>query len=217
MQELFYNNSGGERMNKKLILISLCVILSTTAVQAACSVQKTEDGAVVKIEQPDFAYTLMDKIRKDRTTIYNALNLTPSQLECTRELEKARYEELEPLIFQLCKEKSELKSLECSKASKAQILAKKHKSENTKREIKKVSSKYDKKFEKILNHEQTDKYEMVKKLRRQDLKKYQKIQKYGSKQTELKPFGCKVSQPAYQQQVREENSILNKCKKVIRK
>ena len=53
----------------------------------------------------------MDKIRKDRITIYNSLNLTPKQLKCAEEMEKERYEQIEPLIGTLCIQKKELQEL----------------------------------------------------------------------------------------------------------
>lgn len=204
-------------MNRNLILIGLCIILSTSAAQANTQIVQTSEVSVVKVQQQDYAYSLMDKIRKDRSTIYNALNLTPSQLEFTRNLEKARYEALEPLVKELCIQRKEIKTLEANNGGKLEINAKKRECEKVTKEIKKVSEGYDTKFESVLNSQQHNKYEMIKKLRRDDFKKIQKIQENGKKQSDLRPFGVKVSQPAYSEQMEQQNSLKNKCKNMFNK
>lgn len=217
MQKLHYRNSGGEKMNKNLILIGLCIMLSTGAVQAGCPVTQTSEGTVVKTQQQDYAYSLMDKIRKDRSTIYNALNLRPEQIESTRILEKSRYEELEPLIKEFCIKKKELKTLESTTFTKSQVREIKNEIDCISKQIKKISEQYDRKFEAILDREQSNKYEMIKKLRREDLKRLQRVQEHGAKQSDLRPFGVKISQPTYSKQMHDENCIIEKCKRILRK
>ena len=49
------------------------------------------------------------------------------------------------------------------------------------------------------------------------LKKIKKIDQHGRKQSDLRPFGCKISQPAYMEEIKEENSFKNKCKRLFTK
>ena len=203
-------------MKTKFLLI-LCIILCAQCTFAACRVEQTQEGDVIKIEKESYAYILMDKIRKDRITIYNSLNLTPKQLKCAEEMEKERYEQIEPLIGTLCIQKKELQELIDGKCSKKDILLKQRQVEKTKKEIKKIANKCDKKFEQILNHDQKTKYDMVITHHRHDLKKYQKVQKYGRKQGDLRPFGCKISQPAYSEEIHQKDCNRCKVKNIFKK
>ena len=58
---------------------------------------------------------------------------------------------------------------------------------------------------------------MIQKLRREDYKKLDKIEKQGRKQSDLRPFGCNVSQAEFSQQLKEERSFKNKCKKFFKR
>ena len=58
---------------------------------------------------------------------------------------------------------------------------------------------------------------MVITLRRHDLKKYQKVQKYGRKQGDLRPFGCKISQPAYSEEIHQKDCNRCKVKNIFKK
>ena len=71
----------------------------------------------------------------------------------------------------------------------------------------------DEEFEDILNSEQRSKYRMVKKLKQNDLKKVQKIQKNGSKPSDVKPFGSKMTQAEYSEQLKQKKSLFKKSKK----
>ena len=58
---------------------------------------------------------------------------------------------------------------------------------------------------------------MVQKLRFDDLEKMKKIDKYGRKPSDLRPFGYGISQPAYLEDLNEQRSFKNKIKKVFKK
>ena len=79
--------------------------------------------------------------------------------------------------------------------------------------LKLVNSWRDEEFEDILNSEQRSKYRMVKKLKQNDLKKVQKIQKNGSKPSDVKPFGSKMTQAEYSEQLKQKKSLFKKSKK----
>ena len=70
------------------------------------------------------------------------------------------------------------------------------------KQIKKISEKHDKCFEKLLTGEQKSKYRMIQKLRREDYKKLDKIEIRGRKQSDLRPFGCNINQAEYSQKIK---------------
>ena len=69
----------------------------------------------------------------------------------------------------------------------------------------------------ILNSDQRAKYRMIRKLKRQDLKKLQKVQKNGEKPSDLKPFGEKISQPAYAEERHNKTCLWHKMIRKIKK
>ena len=83
--------------------------------------------------------------------------------------------------------------------------------------IRKISTEYDKQFMEVLNSDQRAKYRMIRKLKRNDIKKLQKKQKNGEKPSDLKPFGEKISQAAYMEKQHKKNCLwhrmINKFKK----
>jgi len=203
---------------KKLLLFAVFIFaLSNTASAEMIMPASSIEEEVIRIEKPNQAYTMLNGIRKDRNTIYNVLNLTPSQICKTREIEKSRFEEISPLIDELMLCKKKLKELCTQKASKKEICAVERKINKLSKQIKRISEKHDKCFEKLLNNEQKNKYEMIQKLRREDYKKLDKIEKQGRKQSDLRPFGCNVSQAQFSQELKEQRSFKNRCKKLFKR
>lgn len=196
-------------MKKSLVLVGLCAVLCVPATYAS---DENTPCEISIIEQYDYSSQLVEKIKMQRDTIYNALNLTPKQIKCKDEIEKKRYIELEPELKNLCIYSKELKDAKaCNNKEKIASIEKKLKC--IRKEIQKISSKYDKEFMKILNSEQSAKYRMIRKLKRCDLKKQQKIQKYGAKPSDVKPFGEKTSQAAYTEQKKQNSCFWNKLKR----
>lgn len=195
-------------MKRSFILAGLFVTLCTPSVYASECETPCE---VTIIEQHDYSSQLVDKIRMQRDTIYNALNLTPKQIKCKNEIEKKRYIELEPELKKLCIYNKKLKDAK-AKECKEDIKTIEKNLKATRKEIQKISAKYDRDFIGILNHEQRSKYKMIRTLKKRDLKKAQKVHKYGSKQSDVKPFGVNMSQAEYTEKKKQESCLWNKLK-----
>jgi len=196
-------------MKRGLIFAGVFALLCSPAVMADDEDTPCE---VSIIEQHDYSCQLVEKIKLQRDTIYNALNLSDKQVQRKNEIEKKRYLELEPELKNLCIYSKQLKDSKAGNDEK-QITNLENKLKSTRKEIQKISSKYDKEFNGILNSDQRAKYRMIKKLKHNDLKKAQKIQKYGSKQSDVKPFGLKMSQAEYTEKMKQEKCFWNKFKK----
>lgn len=204
-------------MKRSLIVLGIFTILTSTAVFAEEPAAEPAPCNVTAAEQYNYSYQLIDRIKKQRDTIYNALNLTQEQVKCKNEIEKNRYIELEPALQKLCLEIKQLKDLKARCADKKTICEHEKKLNCTRKEIQHISAKYDKQFMAILTNDQRSKYSMIRKLKRNDLKKLRKIQEKGRKPSDLRPFGEKVLQPEYKQEQHNErclwHKMINKMKK----
>lgn len=205
-------------MIKKVFISVILVFAGINICQAEMIMpSQSIENEVLEVERPSQAYNMMSRIKKDRNTIYNVLNLTPDQICKMTEIEQERYKEIVPVVECLMQKKSEIKQLKEEGASKSKISAAEREADKLESKVKKIGNKYDKQFEKILNKEQKSKYKMIQKLRYEDLKKLKKIDKYGRKESDLRPFGCKISQPAYLEQLNEQRSFKNKCRSFFKK
>lgn len=205
-------------MIKKVFISVILVFAGINICQAEMIMpSQSIENEVLEVERPSQAYNMMSRIKKDRNTIYNVLNLTPEQICKMTEIEQERYKEIVPVVECLMQKKSEIKQLKEEGASKSKISAAEREADKLESKVKKIGNKYDKQFEKILNKEQKSKYKMIQKLRYEDLKKLKKIDKYGRKESDLRPFGCKISQPAYLEQLNKERSFKNKCRSFFKK
>lgn len=205
-------------MIKKVFISVILVFTGINICQAEMIMpSQSIENEVLEVERPSQAYNMMSRIKKDRNTIYNVLNLTPDQICKMTEIEQERYKEIVPVVECLMQKKSEIKQLKEEGASKSKISAAEREADKLESKVKKIGNKYDKQFEKILNKEQKSKYKMIQKLRYEDLKKLKKIDKYGRKESDLRPFGCKISQPAYLEQLNKERSFKNKCRSFFKK
>lgn len=203
----------------KKVLLSMILVFAGINICTAEMIMPSQsiENEVLEVERPSQAYNMMSRIKKDRNTIYNVLNLTPDQICKMTEIEQERYKEIVPVVECLMQKKSEIKQLKEEGASKSKISAAEREADKLESKVKKIGNKYDKQFEKILNKEQKSKYKMIQKLRYEDLKKLKKIDKYGRKESDLRPFGCKISQPAYLEQLNKERSFKNKCRSFFKK
>ena len=205
-------------MKKVLLLLCLCLTVNTLSVQAKeLEPENTPcEITIIEEQQYDYAPQLMEKIKMQRDSIYNTLNLTPSQIKCVSEIEKKRYEALEPELQKFCLYNKKLRIAE-AKCDKAAIAAAEKDLKCVRKSIQHLSSEYDEQFMKILNSDQKAKYRMIRKLKRSDLRKMQSIQKHGKKPSDVKPFGEKISQPAYMEQRHNETCLWHKMINKIKK
>ncbi len=200
-------------MKKSLLLVSLCILMCCPAVFAESEVSVETEITSTAVVKDDYSPQLIQKIKLQRNTIYNALNLTPDQVKQKDEIDAKRYAELEPELQKFCLTRKKVKDLECSKnCSKKTLKAAKKEFEASKDCIKSISNKYDKQFKKILTSDQKSKYNMVRKLKRSDLKKVEELHKKGQKPSDLRPFGQPISQAEYAEKLKRENSLWYKLK-----
>ena len=194
-------------MKRVILLVILGVIMSCPAVVAEEDVSVETEITTKAIVQGDYSLQLVDKIKAERNTIYNALNLTPEQIQKKDSIEKKRYEALEPELKKLCLSRKNLKDMETTKSTDVKTIKNAQKEVNeARRDIKSLSNKYDKEFKKILTSEQKAKYNMIRKLKRADLKK---LEQKNSHKPDLRPFGVPISQAEYAAQKKHPQ----KCKK----
>lgn len=203
-------------MKKVLLVLGLCLISTTLPVMAEDEANTPCEVSIIEEQNYDYASQLIDKIKLQRNSIYNALNLTPSQIKCKNEIEKKRFEALEPELKKFCLAKKKLKDAE-EKCDKKAIKQAEKELKPIRKCIRKISTEYDKQFMELLDSNQKAKYRMIRKLKRNDLKKLQKTQKNGEKPSDLKPFGEKISQAAYMEQQHNKtclwHKMINKMKK----
>ncbi len=205
-------------MKKRVLLVVLCLLVTAPVSFAENQVSVETEIVSTAIVKDDFSSQLLEKIKMQRSTIYNALNLTPCQINKIEEIDKKRYTELEPELRKMSMAKCKIKKIaDCMENGQGNYT--KQDVKNVKREfdlakdnIKNISDKYDKEMKKVLTSEQCSKYNMIRKLKRADLKKVQKVQQNGSKQSDLRPFGKPISQAAYSEEIKKQRSIWNKIK-----
>lgn len=205
-------------MKKRILGICLCLIMTAPVVFAEEDVSIETEVTSAVSNRNDFAPQLVEKIKMQRNAIYNALNLTPTQIKKVNEIENCRYRDLEPELRQLCLLRKKLKDLNSAKTcDKAAISATEHELSKVKKNIRSISNKYDKEFKKVLTSEQESKYNMIRKLKRADLRKVEKAHKNGQKQGDLRPFGQPISQATYSADMKKQNNIFHKVKDCFKK
>ena len=192
-------------MNKAFLLVGLCMVLCINPIYAQEETLSDIEMKSSSVVKEDFSPQLIEKIKIERNSIYNSLNLTPDQIKKKDEIEQKRYDELQPKLRQLCLDRKNLKNTETKKSDDKTLKIAQNKLRQTRIEIKKISNKYDHEFKKILNSEQTAKYNMIVKLKRADLKALEHKQK----ETALKPFGQAITQAEYTQKQKEKHSLKN--------
>lgn len=203
-------------MFKKVLLLTFITIISSNICFGEITSYNIENE-VIKINQSDEDFLLLNKARKDRNTVTNVLNLTPTQICKVKNIEEQRLKEITPVVDDFIVKKEELKKLQTSGATKSEINTVKKEMNCLTKKIKKICKKYDNSFEKLLTPEQRSKYKVVQKLRFEDLRNVKKTQRYSSKKSDLRPFGENISQSAYLEEVRSERSLKNKCKKIFKR
>lgn len=208
-------------MKRGLILLGLCAILTSHAAFAdypeGCNDEASKQYEVGTAQDYNYSYQLLIRIKKQREILYNALNLTQQQVKCKNEIDKKRYAELKPALEKLCLESKNLKDLKARCASKKTIKKQEKELNKARKNIQEISAKYDKEFDKILTRNQRNKYSMIRKLKKDDLKKYRKIQEKGRKPSDLRPFGEKINQPEYNEEQHDKNCFWHNMLKKMKK
>lgn len=207
-------------MQKVLFLVGVCLLTSCSfaiAQEQEANLPSENEMASTTIVKEDYSPQLIEKIKLQRETIYNALNLTPSQIQKKDEIDLRRYCALKEELKKMCVARRKVVGYASNQTAftKSDVRAAKKEFDAAKRNVACISDKYDREFKKILNSEQKAKYSMIRKLKRSDLKKQQKIQSCQNRRnnSDLRPFGQPISQAAYTEQKKKENCIWNKLKR----
>ncbi len=200
-------------MKKRVLMIGLCLLMCSSTVFAESEVSVETEVTSTAIVKEDFSPQLIEKIKVQRNTIYNALNLTPAQIKKNEEIEQKRYEALEPELRNLCLVRKKLKTLQSDQNSnKKEIRTTEKELNKVKNNIKNISNNYDKQFKEILTSDQKAKYNMIRKLKKSDLKKLEKSKNGKETPSDLRPFGKPISQAAYTEEMKKKNSFWYKIK-----
>lgn len=188
-------------MKKKLLLIGICTIFSITAgfaqncSQNSCPISSNKPSCPVtkaKIDCPQTAKqykSYINKIKRERATVYNALNLTDEQIKSTEELVKENTSVYEEKFDRLMKESFRLKALKEANATRKEISKQEKTVHNIKNEIEDTLEKETKEFKKCLTREQRSKYSMIRKLERKDYKESFHKKDLYKKNPHMRPFG----------------------------
>ena len=179
---------------KKNFITGLCLLLSFTGAYAQCT---NQGGCPVKsntccektnicLDKKSTCHITKEKltcpqksklyrdfvnnIKRERATVYNALNLTDEQVEIREKTVKENAPVYEEKFERLMKESFRLKSLKDANASDKDIRKQEKVVKNIKKEIQDTLDKENKDFKKCLTREQRSKYAMIKKLERKDYK-----------------------------------------------
>ena len=112
---------------------------------------------------------LMEKIRAEKNTLYNVLSLSKEQREIKAELDKERASELGDLEINYREGKQKLRELAKNNCACSEIKAQQKVLKKSRKEIRKIYKKYDKKFLKVLCPLQRSKYREVLKLTKREI------------------------------------------------
>lgn len=134
------------------------------------------------------AQNLKYDYKNNRATIYNALNLTDSQIQKREEILNENAKILDGKYQKLEKESYKLSALKKGNACYSEIIEQKKIIKNIQKEIEKIQKAEGKKFKKCLTFEQKSKYKIIEKLQKHDTKKeisHEKLYKANPQMTEF--------------------------------
>ena len=125
-------------MKRAIALIGLCGLLTFSANVTFAEESYSVETEIVStaVETGDYTPQLIEKIKAERNTIYNSLNLTTEQLKQKDEIDVKRYKELEPQIQKLCLCRKKLKDINTQKNDDKKLSKSVHK-ENMIKNLKK--------------------------------------------------------------------------------
>lgn len=206
-------------MNKKLLLISLSILISGTGVyanncQSACPIKSTitvsdsestqsiqknacpikkalcPKGSEMNAPHEAMRYKqYMNQIQQERATVYNALNLTDEQIQEREDILMKNNSIYEQKFDELIKESFKLRALKSAGACEKEIIKQRNAVRSVKKSIEKTLICENKEFKKSLTREQRSKYAMIKKLERNDFKRAGHQKDYYKSNPQMREFG----------------------------
>ena len=167
-------------MKKNILILFFAIFLIPTMGTGAME-SDTLVSSVIQYKQ-----SVMQE-KRQRVTIYNALNLTQEQIEKKESLLTDNDCLLQEKFDDLFNQTYRMNTLKDSNATESEITAQKKVINCIKKDIKTITQKEDKQFKKILTRDQRAKYSMIKHLERLDEKRENKD--YYKSNPGLVPFG----------------------------
>lgn len=160
---------------KKLFALFVCILIATSGAIAKCEKTTVKCGSC-ELEQVKSESTRVyaEQIKKERATVYNALQLSDEQLAKYTDITLKANKELDEKFDLLDVAKLELMVLKSGETNSDGIKAQERQVKQLKKDIKNVIENEEKELRKMLNHEQRVKLRMIKKLKRKDMKKRDK-------------------------------------------
>lgn len=172
-------------MKKRIITLGLCLTISAACAFADCTQpqknnSKQNTAAVTAPTCPSAMQhsekckkeNCEEQIKKDREELYCKLSLTDEQKAKAEAIFQKMKDSSTPLIDKLQKEKAKLRGLKNKKACKIRIDEQKLKVKLAKKALKKHVKKSIKEFEAILNKEQLEKFEVIRKEKKEEWKEF---------------------------------------------
>lgn len=151
------------------IFISLLTLLTistlTTFANDCCNTQSKYDYS------QDYRCTqLIQRVKSQRNTLYNVLNLSEKQQDLKDEIETRKNIEMEPVYKNFNIEKQKLLHLAQTDYNSKSFKKQRKVTKKAWKKVKKVRKKYDKEIMKILCNSQKAKYKEITKLVRRDIR-----------------------------------------------
>ena len=201
-------------MKKNILLLGLCLALSATTVSFAQCTQtggcplNPENNTCEKVYKPcpidvktckkqtkckkncpQKYQSYVNKIQRERATVYNALNLTDEQIRQREELVKENTPIYEEKFEQLTKESKKLYVLKKANSSNSEISKQKKVVKKIKKDIETLLDKENKEYKKCLTRDQRSKYSIIKKLEKKEYKDASHQKDLYKANPQMRPFG----------------------------
>lgn len=174
---------------KKLFALFICILLASTTAIAKC--EKTAvKCASCEVEKAQNCSTraYAEQIKKERATVYNALQLSDEQSAKYTDITLKANKELDEKYGLLDVANLELMILKSGETNSDAIKAQEKKIKQIKKDIKNIVENEEKELRKMLNHEQRVKLRMIKKLKRKDIKKLKHKKNYYKRNPKMREF-----------------------------
>lgn len=147
------------------LLITITFSTLTTFADECCNAQSEYDYS------RDYRCSqLIQRVKSQRNTLYNVLNLSEKQQELKDEIEHKKSSEIAPVYEKFNNEKQKLRYLAQTSYDSKEFKKQKKVTKKAWKKVKKIRKKYDKEIMKILCHSQKVKYKEITKLVRRDIR-----------------------------------------------
>ena len=147
------------------LLITITFSALTTFADECCNAQSKYDYS------RDYRCSqLIQRVKSQRNTLYNVLNLSEKQQELKDEIEYKKSSEIAPIYEKFNNEKQKLRYLAQTNYDSKEFKKQKKVTKKAWKKVKKIRKKYDKEIMKILCHSQKVKYKEITKLVRRDIR-----------------------------------------------